>query len=62
MPFLKQNYRFLNEKNFLIQNEIKPGSSSLVDIFSRKEKILPANDTSALVGYAPMTFLESFSF
>lgn len=60
--FLKQNYRFLNEKNFLIQNEIKPGSSSLVDIFSRQGKILPANDTSALVGYAPMTFLESLVF
>lgn len=60
--FLKANYRFLSEKNFLIQNEIKPASSSLADIFQRKEKILPANDTSALVGYAPMTFLESLVF
>lgn len=60
--FLKSNYRFLNEKNFLIQNEIKPASSSLADIFARGGKILPANDTSALVGYAPMTFLESLVF
>lgn len=60
--FLKKNYRFLNEKNFLIQYEIKPASSSLADIFARGGKILPANDTSALVGYAPMTFLESLVF
>ncbi len=57
--FLKKNYRFLNEKNFIIQDEIKPGSSSLQDIFSReKEKFLPANDTSALVGFAPLSTLE----
>lgn len=60
--FLKANYRFLNEENFLIQNEIKPASLSLADIFARGGKILPANDTSALVGYAPMTFLESLVF
>ena len=56
--FLKKNYRFLNEKNFIIQNEIKPGSLSLQDIFQRQAKFLPANDTSALVGYYPLTQLE----
>jgi len=60
--FLKEKYRFLNKKNFIIQNEIKPASSSLADIFARGGKILPANDTSALVGYAPMTKLESIVF
>jgi S-adenosylmethionine synthetase len=60
--FLKEKYRFLNEKNFLIQNEIKPASSSLADIFARGKNILPANDTSALVGYAPMTRLEEIVF
>lgn len=60
--FLKKHYRFINEKNFIIQNEIKPGSGSLQDIFSRKAKFLPANDTSALVGYAPMTELEKMVF
>ncbi len=39
------------KKNFLIQNEIKPGSSSLKDIFRRRAKFLPLNDTSALVDY-----------
>lgn len=56
--FLKKTYRFLSEENFIIQNEIKPGSSSLQDIFQRKAKFLPANDTSALVGYYPLTKLE----
>ncbi|MGC9048879.1 MAG: methionine adenosyltransferase, partial [Patescibacteria group bacterium] len=60
--FLKEKYRFLNEKNFIIQNEIKPASSSLAGIFARGGDILPANDTSALVGYAPMTKLEEIVF
>ncbi len=57
--FLAKKYRFLNQKNFIVYNEIKPGSSSLQDIFKRGTGILPANDTSALVGYAPMTTLET---
>lgn len=60
--FLKSNYRFINEKNFIIQNEIKPGSTSLKDIFKRKATYLPANDTSALVGFAPLTELERLVF
>lgn len=57
--FLKLKLRFLNRKNFIVYNEIKPGSSSLQDIFKRKAKVLPSNDTSALVGYAPLTVLET---
>ncbi|MEM0333318.1 MAG: methionine adenosyltransferase [Candidatus Aenigmatarchaeota archaeon] len=30
----------------------------LTSIFSKKNEFLPANDTSALVGYAPLTLLE----
>jgi len=56
--FLAKRFRFLDRKNFIVYNEIKPGSSSLQDIFKRKSKVLPANDTSALVGYAPLTVLE----
>jgi len=56
--FLAKKYRFLNRKNFIVYNEIKPGSSSLQDIFKRKAKMLSSNDTSALVGYAPLTTLE----
>jgi len=40
------------------QVELKPGSVGLADIFKRKGKVLGANDTSAAVGYAPMTRTE----
>jgi len=41
------------------QSEIKSGSLALQDIFDRKDKILGANDTSASVGYAPLSRLEN---
>jgi S-adenosylmethionine synthetase len=56
--FLKSTYRFITPKNFIIQNEIKPGSSSLQTIFKKQADFLPANDTSALVGFAPQSTLE----
>lgn len=37
---------------------LQPGSAELTDIFSRKGKTLGANDTSAAVGYAPLTPTE----
>jgi S-adenosylmethionine synthetase len=46
------------EKHLRYQVELKPGSQGLVDIFKRKGKVLGANDTSAAVGYAPMTRTE----
>jgi S-adenosylmethionine synthetase len=39
--------------------ELKPGSAGLTDIFKRKGRLLGANDTSAAVGYAPMTRTET---
>lgn len=59
--WFKENLRFVDpEKHVRYQAEMKPGSSGLVDIFKRKEKgkVLGANDTSAAVGYAPMTKTE----
>lgn len=56
--WIKENLRFVKEKDLLIVNEIKQGSEELTSIFKRKSTFLPANDTSALVGYAPMTKLE----
>ena len=56
--FMK-NMRFIDpEKHVKYQVELKPGSAGLVDIFKRKGKVLGANDTSAAVGYAPMTRTE----
>ena len=57
--WFKANMRFVDpEKHVRYQVELKPGSVGLVDIFKRKGKVLGANDTSAAVGYAPMTRTE----
>ncbi|UCC34063.1 MAG: methionine adenosyltransferase [Candidatus Bathyarchaeota archaeon] len=57
--WLKKNLRFVDtEEHVRYQVELKPGSSGLLDIFKRKGKLLGANDTSAAVGYAPMTRTE----
>ena len=58
--WFKKNLRFVDpEKHVRYQVELKPGSPGLVDIFKRKGKVLGANDTSAAVGYAPMTKTET---
>ncbi|MEM3458452.1 MAG: methionine adenosyltransferase [Candidatus Bathyarchaeia archaeon] len=57
--WFKNNMRFIDpEKHVKYQVELKPGSIGLTDIFKRKGKVLGANDTSAAVGYAPMTKTE----
>ena len=57
--WFKKNMRFINpEEHIKYQIELKPGSVGLTDIFKRKGKVLGANDTSAAVGYAPMTRTE----
>ena len=57
--WFKKNMRFINPKEHIkYQIELKPGSVGLTDIFKRKGKVLGANDTSAAVGYAPMTRTE----
>ncbi|MEM3536653.1 MAG: methionine adenosyltransferase [Candidatus Bathyarchaeia archaeon] len=57
--WFKKHMRFIDpEKHVKYQVELKPGSAGLVDIFKRKGKVLGANDTSAAVGYAPMTKTE----
>ncbi|MCK4473339.1 MAG: methionine adenosyltransferase [Anaerolineae bacterium] len=55
--WLRANLRFVDvEKHIVFQNEIKPGSPELTDIFERE--VIGANDTSAAVGYAPVTGTE----
>jgi len=57
--WLKENLRFVDpNKHMRYQVELKPGSAALTDIFRRKGKVMSANDTSAAVGYAPMTRTE----
>ncbi len=57
--WMRRNMRFIDpDVHIVYQSEIKPGSVALQDIFDRKGKYLGANDTSAAVGYAPMTQTE----
>jgi len=57
--WFKDNLRFVDpEKHLKYMSEIKSGSEALTDIFNRKSAILGANDTSAAVGYAPLTITE----
>jgi S-adenosylmethionine synthetase len=53
-----ENLRFVEPEFLDYQVELKPGSAELTDIFRRKEKMLGSNDTSAAVGYAPLSFTE----
>jgi len=57
--WFKNNIRFLDpDKHVRYQVELARGSEALRDIFNRKGRFLGANDTSAAVGYAPMTQTE----
>jgi S-adenosylmethionine synthetase len=55
--WLRGHLRFVDAENHIVfQNEIKPGSPELTDIFARD--VIGANDTSAGVGYAPLSETE----
>lgn len=57
--WFRKNLRFVDPDQHLnYQVEIKSGAEELTDIFQRGGKFLGANDTSAAVGYAPMTRTE----
>ncbi|RLI36421.1 S-adenosylmethionine synthetase, partial [Candidatus Bathyarchaeota archaeon] len=57
--WIEKNLRFVDpEEHLRYQIEIKPGSSALTDIFRRGGRTLGANDTSAAVGWAPLTRTE----
>jgi S-adenosylmethionine synthetase len=57
--WIKKNLRLVDPDNHIKYDvELKRGSQALTDIFQRKEKYLGANDTSAAVGFAPLTSTE----
>ncbi|MEM3525864.1 MAG: methionine adenosyltransferase [Candidatus Jordarchaeaceae archaeon] len=61
--WFRENMRFVNpEEHLKYQIELKRGSQALVDIFERRGKYLGANDTSAAVGFAPMSETEKIVF
>ncbi|HDJ26506.1 MAG TPA: methionine adenosyltransferase [Candidatus Bathyarchaeota archaeon] len=59
--WFRKHMRFVDpEEHVRYQVELKSGSPSLVDIFKREK--IGANDTSAAVGYAPMSKTEKVVF
>lgn len=55
--WIREHLRFVDpDQHVVFQNEIRPGSPELTDIFARTR--LTANDTSAAVGYAPLSETE----
>jgi S-adenosylmethionine synthetase len=61
--WFKEHLRFVNPRIHLtIQNELRPGSAELVGIYDRAasqpQRCYPANDTSAVVGFAPLSETE----
>jgi S-adenosylmethionine synthetase len=59
--WLRKNLRFVDpDRHLIFQNELKEGSPELTDIFERE--VVGANDTSAAVGYAPLTETERLVF
>jgi len=57
--WIRDNLRFVEpDKDINFQVELKPGSPELAGIFFRNSGVHLANDTSAAVGYAPLTPTE----
>jgi S-adenosylmethionine synthetase len=57
--WLKENLRFIDpEKHVRYHSVLAPGSEELADIFARSGRMHGANDTSALVGYYPLSPTE----
>ncbi len=61
--WIRNNLRFVDpERHVRYQVELARGSEALTDIFKRKGKFFGANDTSAAVGYAPLSQTERIVF
>ncbi len=57
--WLRKNMRFVDpEKHLSYRVALAPGSEELTDIFSRSGRVRVANDTSAAVGYYPLSPTE----
>ncbi|MGB9716555.1 MAG: methionine adenosyltransferase [Thermodesulfovibrionales bacterium] len=57
--WFKENIRFVDpEKHLKYRVVLAPGSEELTDIFLRKGKVRSSNDTSAAVGYYPLSPTE----
>jgi S-adenosylmethionine synthetase len=58
--WIRENLRFVDpERHLKYRVVLAPGSEELTDIFSRSGKVIGANDTSAAVGYYPLSPTET---
>jgi S-adenosylmethionine synthetase len=59
--WIHRNLRFVDpDQHLIFQDELREGSPELTDLFERP--VIGANDTSAAVGYAPLTETERLVF
>lgn len=59
VKWVRDTLRFVDpDRDIEFKTELKPGSPELTSIFRREDTLYPANDTSAAVGYAPLTPTE----
>jgi len=57
--WIKENLRYLDpERHVRFQDNLRPGSPDLVELFLRSDTTPLSNDTSFGVGYAPLTLVE----
>ncbi len=57
--WFRENLRHVDaDKGLSVRVVLQPGSVELADIFDRRARVRAANDTSASVGYAPLTPTE----
>ncbi len=58
--WFRNNLRFVDpDKHVRCRSVLAPGSEELSDIFSRPGRLRGANDTSALIGYYPLSPVET---
>ena len=61
--WIKKNLRFVDpDRHIKFRSVLAPGSEELTDIFLRHGEVRPANDTSAAVGYYPLSPTEKIVF
>ncbi|MBM3270396.1 MAG: methionine adenosyltransferase [Candidatus Sericytochromatia bacterium] len=58
IAWLGRNLPLVRPDHVAIEVALKPASPELAELFATSRDVLPANDTSAAVGYAPLTPVE----
>ncbi|MBI4457234.1 MAG: methionine adenosyltransferase [Acidobacteria bacterium] len=57
--WVRKNLRHVDpDRHLHYEVELKPGSEALADLYRRADGVIGANDTSAAVGYAPLSETE----